>query len=750
MLEKKVIKEPKKNLPSSRGFLYFCFFTSVFLLFSSNCNAQEPLKKPKIGLVLSGGGAKGLAHIGVLKVIDSLGIKIDYIGGTSMGAIVGGLYASGYTAKQLDSIFTTIDIDALIQDYIPRSSKSFFEKRNDETYVFTLPFKNFKIITPNALSKGTYNYNLLSQLTYHVRNNNDFSQLPIPFFCMATNIENGEEVILDKGVLAQALVASGAIPSLFNPIEIDTKLLVDGGVKNNYPVENLKAMGADYIIGVDVQDELKTRKDLNGVTTILLQISNFSTLDKMQNKIKLTDIYIKPNINGYSVLSFDDGKKIINLGETEAKKETQKLLLLQNKNYKKPNLVTENKVLDIKEINFNETKNYTRAYLLGKLKFKSNSIIDYSEFQKGIQNLTATQNFSSIKYNFNGNNLNFDLKENPVNTYLKFGLHYDDFFKSGALINITQKKIISKNDVFSLDLILGDNFRYDLNYLIDNGFYWSVGFNSNFITFNKNISSDFGISQLFNSPDLRTINLDYSSLSNQFFIQTIFSKKFTISVGTEWQHLKMKTQNFSINNGIIENSDYLSIYGNITHDSFNKKYFPTKGWYIKTQFKSFLYSSDYTNQFDRFSIGKFDLGLAFAPIKKLAFLFQADGGSKIGTNSIPYFDFVFGGYGFREVNNIKPFYGYNYLSILGNSYVKVTATADFEFYKKNHVNISYNAANIGNFIFNATQDWINRPTYSGFAFGYGFESFIGPIEIKYSWSPETGNTNLWFNLGFVF
>ena len=155
-------------------------------------------------------------------------------------------------------------------------------------------------------------------------------------------------------------------------------------------------------------------------------------------------------------------------------------------------------------------------------------------------------------------------------------MHYDDFYKSGALVNFTQKKIISKNDIFSLDLILGDNFRYDLNYLIDNGFYWSVGFNSSFVTFNKNISSDFGISQLFNSPDLRTLNLDYSSLTNQFLFKRFF-KKFTISIGSEWQHLKMKTQNFSLNNGIIENSDYLSFYGTITHDSFNKKYFPTKG-----------------------------------------------------------------------------------------------------------------------------------------------------------------------------
>ena len=144
--------------------------------------AQEPAKKPlKIGVVLSGGGAKGFAHIGVLKVLDEAGVKVSFIGGTSMGAVVGGLYASGYSARQIDSIFKTTDFDELIKDFIPRSSKSFYEKRNDELYAFSLPFDKFKIGIPTALSKGIYNYNLLTRLTYNVRHIRDFNKLPIPF-----------------------------------------------------------------------------------------------------------------------------------------------------------------------------------------------------------------------------------------------------------------------------------------------------------------------------------------------------------------------------------------------------------------------------------------------------------------------------------------------------------------------------------------------------------------------------------------
>jgi NTE family protein len=149
----------------------------IFIQISLGQEVEKQNNAPKIGLVLSGGGAKGLAHIGVLKVIDSLGIKIDYIGGTSMGAVIGGLYASGYSGKQLDSIFTHVDVDALLEDYTPRISKNFYQKRNDESYAFTLPFDNFKIGLPSALSRGIYNYNLLSRLTRHVNQIRDFNLL---------------------------------------------------------------------------------------------------------------------------------------------------------------------------------------------------------------------------------------------------------------------------------------------------------------------------------------------------------------------------------------------------------------------------------------------------------------------------------------------------------------------------------------------------------------------------------------------
>ena len=749
-MTKSQVKSKKKQVNYLYGRLpCIILFTWIFLLGSFTTQAQDTIKKPKIGLVLSGGGAKGLAHIGVLKVIDSLGIKIDYIGGTSMGAIVGGMYASGYTGKQLDSIFKTLTIDDLVQDNIPRKSKILFNKRNDDIYALVLPFKKLKLETPNALSKGLYNFNFLSKISYHVRNIRDFKKLPIPFFCMATDIETGQQVVLDKGVFPQALVASSSIPSIFYPIEIDGKLLIDGGVTNNYPVEKLRELGADFIIGVDVQEELKTRKELQGITTIFGQISNFNTQSQMESKRKLTDIYIKPDIKGFNVLSFENGKKIIQNGENEAKKFLTQLTVFENNNYKKPELITVKDSVFIGNIGFTELKNYTRSYVLGKLRFKPNTKISFQNFQNGIQNLNNTQNFSSVKYQFNDKDVFINLRENRVNTFLKFALHYDELYKSGALINITHKKLLSKNDMISLDVILGDNFRHDFNYLIDNGFYFSFGVSSSLNTFNKNVNNAFGIENYLNN-DFEKINLDYSSINNKIFLQTVFLRKYNIGGGLEFQHLKLKSDNLVQSNKTIENSNYFSFFTFLNHDTFDNKFFPKKGWYFKSNFNYYFHSSDYTNQFDKFSIAKADMGIAFTPIEKFSVILQNEGGFKVGYSSLPYFDFVLGGYGFKDTNNIRPFYGYDFLNLSGNSYVKATGTIDYEFYKKNHINFTYNASIVGDFIFNATKTWLNKPSFTGFGVGYGMETLVGPVEIKYSWSPETHFSAFWFNLGFVF
>ena len=722
------------------------------LLFFQMSFGQEA-SRPKVGLVLSGGGAKGLAHIGVLKTLDSLNIKVDYIAGTSMGAVVGGLYAAGYSANQLDSIFAALDVNALLQDYTPRESKSFYEKRNDEIYALTLPFINFKLGLPSGLSKGLYNYNLISRLTKHVSHEREFNKLPIPFLCVATDLETGEQVVLEKGILAEAIIASGAIPTLYNPIEINERILIDGGVVNNYPVEELKSRGMDFIIGVDVQEGLKNRLQLKEVTTVLSQINNFSMIEKMDEKRKLTNIYINPDIKGYSAVSFDKGIEIIKKGNERANAFSASLMALrydQNR-YIKP---IKNDSISIAEITSNKLENYTKAYILGKLKIKKNTTITHHQLEKGISNLNATQNFSAITYSFEkmdkGERLVLHLKENTTNTFLKFGLHYDDLFKSGVLVNYTHKKIITKNDVVALDVVLGDNFRYNFDYYIDNGFYWSFGVNSKLNAFNRNISTDFENGVVFTDLGINSINIDFTELTNQAYLQTLFAQKFSLGAGVEFKLLKIQSQTLQNTTPVFDNSNYLSAFGYLKFDSFNQKYFPSKGWALAGELKSYLYSSDYTQQFKPFSIAKTEGAIVFEPLKKCTVKSQTEIGFAIGRRSISFFDFVLGGYGFVPTNNFKPFFGYDFLSVAGDSYVKQTFTIDYEFYKKHHLNLAGNFATIGNRIFEHTSGWFESPKHSGYALGYGMESIVGPLEIKHSWSPETGNHFTWFSIGFWF
>jgi NTE family protein len=748
-----------------RGRISFCplplsqLILFVFLLccLPFSATAQDSVRRPKIGLVLSGGGAKGFAHIGVLKVLEEAGVKIDFIGGTSMGAIIGGLYASGYNATQIDSVFRETDFDALLQDYIPRSSKNFYGKRNDEMYALSLPFDKLRIGIPRSYSKGLYNYNLLAKLMHNVRHVRDFNKLPIPFLCIATDIETGEEVLLNKGYLPQAIRASAALPSLFSPVELDGRLLVDGGVTNNYPIDELKKLGADIIIGVDVQDDLKDRKSLKDATRILVQISNLQMMEKMNKKRKQTDVYLKPDISDFSVISFRDGSAIIKKGEEAARACYDDILKLVDTTHKynRENMAITKDSLAIKGISINKLDNYTRAYVIGKLSFKSGSKIAYSDLKNGVDNLSATQNFSSISYSLDKSDssdedeLRLNLIENPVRTYLKFGLHYDGLYKSGILTNLTHKRLLFKNDVISADIILGDNFRYNLDYYIDNGFYWSLGFRSRYNRFNRNIATDFSNGELVDQLGLNSINIDFSDVSNQLYVQTLFIQKFIIGAGVELKHLKLESETLQNSETILERSHYWSIFGYLKYDSYDNKHFPKTGWLFTGDFQSYLYSSDFTQEFERFSIAKCEFGIAQTIFRHLTLNIDAEAGVAIGKSSVPFFDFVLGGYGFSSVNNIRQFYGYDFLSISGDTYIKSGFTVDYEIFRKNHLNFSANFANIADNMFDDS-DWISSPKYTGYAVGYGMDTIIGPIEIKYSWSPELPKGFTWFSVGFRF
>lgn len=741
---------------------YYVFIPIFFISFCMYAQNEIKETQPKVGLVLSGGGAKGFAHIGVLKIIDSLGIKVDYIAGTSMGAIIGGLYASGYTGKQLDSIFKSTDFDTLINDTFPRESKSLFERKNSERYVLTLPFDNFKLTLPSGISRGQRVYNLLYKLLLPVNSITSFKDLPTPFFCIATNIETGQPVILDQGNLAEAVVASGAFPSLFQPIDINGTLYTDGGVTNNYPINELKAKGIDLIIGVDVQDDLRDREQLKSAPEILVQINNFRTINDMKIKRKLTDIYIKPDITNFSVISFSEGKDIIKNGEIAARKKLHALIDLEKKQNLSPNRKSI-KIPDsitINTISVTGNKRYTRSYLLGKLKLKDNSKISYSTLNKGVNNLVATNNFDAFRYQLKSTpakgvyDLEAKIKESETSTAIKFGVHYDGLYKSAALINISKKRLLFKNDIASLDFIAGDNIRYNFDYFIDKGFYISIGLKSRYNQFETLINPTFVLQE--DNPllaQLNKVDIDFQDQTNQLFFQTLFAKEYALSLGFEHKRLQITTETLADETGLekftFENTDYYSLFGGLEIDTYDNRFFPNKGLFLEGNFHWYLNANGVNQNFNSFSIAKANIGYAFSLNKKFSVNLKTSGGFQLGDRSTNFLNFAFGGYGQNFVNNFDSFYGYDYISIVGNSFVKADFTLDYELFKKHHILFSGNYANIDDNIFD-DGNWLNSPAYSGYALGYSLETFFGPIEAKYSWSPETRDSYFFFNVGFWF
>lgn len=717
--------------------------------------------RPKVGLVLSGGGAKGFAHIGVLKELERANVKIDYIGGTSMGAIIGGMYAAGYSADQIEAVIRDIDFLSVIQDNVPREETPYFEKVFLGKTAVTLPVKNGNIGLPLGLSKGQNVLNLLTEILSPVDETSDFSELPTPFFCIGTDIETGQEVVLEDGSLPLALRASASFPTLLNPVEVYGRLIVDGGVANNFPVDRMKEKGMDIIIGVNVQGTLLQRDELTSVASLLSQIVNFQMYRKSDEQVEKLDVHIHPDINEYTVVSFDDKDAILKEGERTAKQFRSVFLEIAKKqgNQKivshsiksKPR----NKKFLIDRIILRGNKNYTQDYVLGKLRLKEGDSVSYKEISQKINALTATKSFQRVDYSleksFEGRKLNITVKENDIKTFLSFGLHYDNLYKTGVLLNYNHKKMFFKNDELSFDVVVGDKIRYDLEYLIDNGYLLSFGVSSRYNSFNSGV--------LFNENNLNKINVAYRDFTNKFYLQTTLSKKTAFGAGIELKSLKVSSDTFLTNNEetIFDQSVYFNPYAFLHVDTHDKSALPTKGFSISTKFRWFLLSNrnEGLNDFAPGSIGfnqysQIDGRLSFAKTfwDQLTFQFVSETGFTLGEEDSEIFDYRLGGYNQNYINNFISFYGYDISSLSDQSFLKSEFHFRYKLFEKHHFGVLANYGRIGKNVLNRGE--LLNEVKSGYAVGYSIETLLGPIELKYAWSPDHNDRFWLFNLGFWF
>lgn len=727
----------------------FCFF--IFISLSFGFLSAQKSQRPKVGVVLSGGGAKGYAHIGALKVIEEAGIKIDYIGGTSIGAIVGGLYASGYSADELEEIMYQLDLNQMILNEKSRRELPFFDKSYREKYILELPFDNFRLGFPNAISSGQGAADELTYLFRHVHDVNNFNKLPIPFVCVATKLSNGESVVFREGFLPQVVMASGAYPTLLEPVYINGEMYIDGGVRNNYPVQEVLDMGADIIIGVDLQEGLLDADQLNSATKVIEQIISYGISEKSLQQSELVDLSIKPELKGFSVTSFDHKTQIINAGTEAAEKmfsQLQEIAQLQGNLPLHHKPIESSEYVLITDLEINGLETYNRSYVKGKLGINPPHLVSYTNIRDGIKSLYSSGNFSNVYYRLKENEkghqtLSLFIREKPTKQSLKFGLHYDDLFKTGLLVNFTSKHVLFTNSVLSADVVLGDFPRYEFNYYIDNGIYPSFGLYSSF----KQFDADAQVQNFSESYDDISLDYQFNEFVNQFYIQSTLFEKYALGGGLEHTYLDIKTNNLpsSDPNRRVENSYFLNAYGYVRADNLDNPNFPRNGLKFNGLFK-YLFSSN-SDEFNETSMVSVNLEGNKSLNRWLSIKGFGEFGTYLSNFPPPSQKFILGGYVEQKFMNYSRFYGLPFLSASGDNLMVLGSKLQAKFLRNHYVSGFVNIANVEN---NFNDLNLLNYKYVGYGLGYGYDSPLGPIIGLWTYSPYTKSGLFNVSLGFWF
>ena len=417
----------------------------------------------KIGLVLSGGTAKGLAHIGILKVLDEEKVPIEYVTGTSMGSIIGGMYSVGYTPDEIEEIAVSMDWMSLFNDKIERKDKGAVRNSIEDKNSTVIPIKNFMPKLPSGVVGGKTASQRLNELFYGALGVEDFKKFPRKFAAVATDLESGEGVMIDKGSIATAVRESLSIPSVFAPIRDGKRLYIDGGVVRNLPVQDVKVLGADYTIGVNVGDGF-TKRDESKMNLIDV-ISDATTIagrQEVERQIRMLDLYMKPDLEKFESYDFSKVKDIIAAGEAVARANINEIRKLSNpelyeklEEKRKEFRQTWKDEYNITGIVIDGNKKYTRAYF-DKFFPKKLGTLTRLDMEKIVNNIYQNGDFTTVYYEVKDNDLIINVQEKPSD-YLTL---------SG---NINNEDLATVNVGFQgSKLINNTNVRYSVNGTVAN------------------------------------------------------------------------------------------------------------------------------------------------------------------------------------------------------------------------------------------------------------------------------------------
>jgi NTE family protein len=725
--------------------------------------AQSPLQlttRPKIGLTLSGGGAKGLAHIGILKAIDSAGLSIDYITGTSMGSIIGALYASGYSADSIEKIARKIDWDLMLSNQSTLRNIIMEEKDEYGKYDLELPWVNHFFRLNTGVLEGQELWLKLSELLFPVHQIKDFNQLPIPFRCVATDLSTGEAVVLDSGELVSAIRASMAIPSVFTAVDYNGRRLVDGGVVRNFPVRDVREMGAQIVIGSNVSQGLLAAKKVNNALQVLLQVAFFREAEDTKLEVPLCDIYVQTPLDKYSMGSFSSANEIIEAGKEEGRKLYPRLKALAdslNDIYGKPlpkkKPTAEDSVL-ITSYEVRGLRHTTVNFFIHTMGLLTHHLYTPKNLSQMVRREAGTRYYNRIVYFLDkqpdgSSKIIFDASENPL-SFGKISLHYNQFSGISAILNLTTRDFFTPNSRSLATIDIGENFRMRGEHLqyVGRGSNFAAGLSTQFDQFNITSYNETKEAGIYNENYFVTnLRLGYST-----------NRNLTVGAGTrfEWTRYKpsiTSTLSFKGTN------DFPTSYVYLKHNSLDRPIYPRKG--IKTELEGdwvFEQNPDIQLHFNNQDLDTLASGSAYP---RLVFNFESY--TPLGTKSTLLFRLQ-SGVNMRYEKNIMNEFSIGGLTPSFHNQISFAGLREGSFYSSglaafelgyryqlfSNILLTARTNILFNNIVDKSQFYQSPDFLSGYALTFTYNFALGPLEVSAMYCDQWKRVMGYLNIGIPF
>ena len=729
-------------------------------------NEQTRSERKKVGVVLSGGGAKGMAHIGVLKVLEEAGIPVDVITGTSMGSIVGGLYAIGYNANSLDSIVRMQDWSYVITDKENMRNQSIDDRKKQNTYIISTGLAIGKRAeNAGGLIKGKNLAELFQRLCTGYTDSLDFSKdLRIPFACVATNIIDNSEVDFHSGRLPQAMRASMSIPAAFSPVRLGDMVLVDGGLKNNYPADLAREMGADIIIGVTVQTDPKVADDLEGTMSILNQIIDINCKNKVEENLEITDLHLQVDTRGYSTASFSATAidTLIMRGEEIARQHWDDIMALKKrigiddsfrpKKYYplRPQVLTEKRY--VTGFTFENMTPQAERYLRQKFHLNKTDSID-AELE---QQLTTTMRVdlfyqtAECRMEPDGDGLRVVLSAgNRKTLQLHAGIRFDTEEYAALQLGLDIPLNTSMPVNTDVTVRLGKNIMTRAE-----------------ITVHPRSFTRPTLSYTFYRKDVdvymqgkRDYNIQYNQMQAEFLPLNFDLRNFNIQMGLRWDymHYRSKLGSDQSKQITLKNEHFFSYRARITYNSEDNWYFPTRGARFKAEY------AYVTNDFAKLNVRDADgnkLGrkpgmnevnanwrISFALTKRFTLQPMLYGRLLFGDVVPAVFGNTVGGEWFGHyVEQQMPFAGIGHLEYLNRHFMAAQLKAQERI--GNHHYFLLRVA--GGQQADKLKNLFDNKTLFGAQVAYYYNTMFGPVGATLGYSNHTKKTYFYLNLGFEF